>query len=35
MFVVDCRQKVEPLEFDGFIRNTSQLILNGHCAGAA
>jgi tetratricopeptide (TPR) repeat protein len=35
MFMVDCHQKVEPFEFDGFIRNTSQLILNGHCAGAA
>lgn len=34
MYLVDSRVKGEP-EFDGFLRNASQLIFKGKCAGAA
>jgi hypothetical protein len=36
MFMVDCHQNDDSsLELDGFLRNTSQLILQGQCAAAA
>lgn len=34
MYMVDCGLN-EPIELDGFFRNTSHLILQGKCAGAA
>jgi hypothetical protein len=33
--VVDCHQTDDSLELDGFLRNTSPLILQGRCAAAA
>lgn len=35
MVMVDCHQSDDSLEYDGFLRNTSQLILIVQCAGAA
>ena len=38
VFMVDCAQdenEYEPMELEGFVRNTSRLILSGQCASAA
>jgi hypothetical protein len=35
MFMVDCRETENTMDMDGFLRNTSELILHSHCAGAA
>jgi hypothetical protein len=36
MFIVDCQQNDDySLELDGFLRNTSQLFLQGECAAVA
>ena len=35
MFVVDCQQMDDKLDLDGFLRNTSQLVLQDQCAAAA
>lgn len=36
MFVVDCNDiDRSAIDMDGFLRNTSELFLNSHCAGAA
>lgn len=35
MYLVDCQVPVDSVELDGFFRNTSKLILQDKCAGAA
>jgi tetratricopeptide (TPR) repeat protein len=35
MYMIDCKIPVSTVELEGFVRNTSQLILNNNCAGAA
>ena len=35
MYIVDCRLPTECIEMDGFLRNTSHLILQKQCASAA
>ena len=35
MYLVDCQVPVDAAELDGFFRNTSKLILQDKCAGAA
>lgn len=35
MFMVDCHETENTMDMDGFLRNTSELMLHSHCAGAA
>jgi hypothetical protein len=35
VYMIDCKIPVSTMKLEGFVRNTSQLILNNNCAGAA
>jgi tetratricopeptide (TPR) repeat protein len=35
MYMIDCKIPVSTMRLEGFVRNTSQLILNDNCTGAA